>query len=523
MTTNGRLRAFAYVDAEKAWLYRAVMRVFVEAKARFALHLRPGEVWAALDTVEWLEPLDENAVEAALAQLCEWGNLARHSDTADVATVEEFYRPRFLFRLTPEGEAAERAITVYFEAIREPGELQTAALSDIQALLGELAQLAAMPEPDDGKVHRTLHALRARFDELTSKAQTFIGSLLRAIDLHGIELQAFLAYKERLLEYLERFIGELVIAAADIADLIQKIEASQVGPLLEMTARRDLIDVLVASDDDYIRAARLWHERWSGLRGWFIGQAGAISQAEVLRARARAAIPALLAAVASINDRRGARSDRTTDLRTLARWFAGADDDAAAHRLWRTAFALSPARHLRIDDGTLDARDEQPVSPQTGWLDAPPLLISPRLRKSGRQAGPGKPRTVIDRSQEKAMLVRVAREEAEQIAAAQRRLATGQRMRLSDIGTLEPTEFELFLDLLGEALARKIHPADAVEATSSDGALRILLAATGDHAIAVIETRWGRFSGLDHFIEVHALYSEDISHSPSPSYEPALH
>ncbi|HEV3023308.1 MAG TPA: DUF2397 family protein, partial [Pirellulales bacterium] len=93
-----RLRAFAYVDAEKAAQYRAILRVFGEAKSRFALHLRPGEIVAALFSVELDGPLDAPAVEVALAQLCEWGNLARHPDTADVATVEEFYRPRFLYR-----------------------------------------------------------------------------------------------------------------------------------------------------------------------------------------------------------------------------------------------------------------------------------------------------------------------------------------------------------------------------------------------------------------------------------------
>ena len=38
--TAGRLRAFAYLNADKAALYRAVMRVFVEAKTRFAKLLK---------------------------------------------------------------------------------------------------------------------------------------------------------------------------------------------------------------------------------------------------------------------------------------------------------------------------------------------------------------------------------------------------------------------------------------------------------------------------------------------------
>ena len=144
MHAPGRLRAFAYVTADKAPLYRAVMRVFVEAKASFTLHLRPQDVAAALS-----EPLDLAAVEAALASLREWGNLEAHPDTADVATVEEFYRPRYLFQLTPEGEAAERALAAYEAALAQRGELQTAALSDIGSLLAELAALGDAPRPDE--------------------------------------------------------------------------------------------------------------------------------------------------------------------------------------------------------------------------------------------------------------------------------------------------------------------------------------------------------------------------------------
>lgn len=523
---SGRLKCFAYVTADKAALYRAMMRVFTDAKARFALHLRPQEILAALqdpafalpvevasgggpesngETNDWsgdCAVVDAAGVDAALNQLCQWGNLESHPDTADVATVEEFYRPRFLFQLTREGEAAERAIALFHEAIRQPGELQAAALGDIQALLAELAQLAESAEPDHGKVHRTLSSLRVRFEELTSKAQSFIGSLQRTIDLHGIGVDAFLAYKQSLIEYLERFIGELVIAAADIAARLERAEELNVDRLLVIAARRDLADALSPTEDDHQAAVRLWLARWAGLRAWFIGRGDAPSQAEVLRARARSSIPALLSAVAGINDRRVARSDRSTDLRVLARWFAETDSEADAHRLWRAAFGLTPARHLLVDDDTLAERDGNPVAAQTSWLDAPPLEISPRLRASGRYARPGRSQSVIDFSAEKAMLAAAAALEAEQIAAARRRLAQGRRMRLSEIGKLDADEFHLFLDLLGEALASKILPTDTVDTMSTDGTLWISLAPTRDGAPAVIQTSMGTFAGEDHFLTV---------------------
>ena len=511
--TTARLKAFAYVNVEHTALYRAVMRTFVEAKEQFSLHLRPQDVRAALAHSYHCAAADPS-VETALQQLCDWGNLERHPDTADVATVEEFYRPRFLYQLTPEGEAAEKAIALFTEEIRRPGELQTAALSDILALLQELESLATDAVPDEGRTHRALSALRTRFDELTSRAQAFIGSLQRSIDLHTANISAFLSYKEALINYLERFIGELRLATADIARALEQIEAHGVARLLAIAAKRDLVDSVAADPEDRAAAAHRWEARWSGLRSWFIGRSDAPSQAEVLRSRARSAIPALLSVVISINDRRVTRSDRVADLRALARWFAEADSDHDAHRLWRAAFGLTSSRHLSIDDATLDERESAPpVSPQTSWLDAPPLRIAPRLRQSGRYAPRGRPPNVIDRSAEKAMLRASAEAEAHQLAAAQRRLATGRLTRLSELGELNPVEFDVFLDLLGETLALKVDRVDTVCTISSDGALRITLRPVGDGSTAAIRSSTGLLSGPDHFITIEDVFAVPESSS----------
>lgn len=517
-----RLKAFAYVQAEKAPLYRRVMGIFVEAKTRFALHLRPRDVLEALlrqedldqHNGEWVserpessEPLREEELEQTFQRLCDWGNLEAHPDTAEVATVEEFYRKRFLYQLTVEGEAAERALAVFHDTIEQPGELQTAALADIRELLAELLQLAQTDTVDAGKVHRTLLALTGRFDDLTARAQSFMGSLQRTIDLQGVDLEAFLGYKDHLIEYLERFIGELVMTTSEIAATLADLETTGPERLLTLAAHRDLADAVAPTLQDEAGALDSWRARWDGLKSWFVGGVGG-SQAELLRARARAAIPALLNAVIGIHDRRVRRSDRFTDLRTLARWFAAAESDRDAHRLWRTAFGLTPARHLRIDAATLDLYDDEPVAPGTSWLEAPPLRLTPRLRTTGRYRRLGRTARVIDRSKEKEMLARLVADEAAQIAAARRRLAGGP-LRLSEISLLERDSFALFLDLLGEALARRVRPNEAVEASSADGSLHIVLEPLPDAPPAVLETVDGLFSGPDHLVTIHDLLADE--------------
>ncbi|MFD7164326.1 DUF2397 family protein [Streptomyces violascens] len=132
---------FAHLTVPNVPLYRPVMRAFLAAKERFAIHLRPDDVPAALPAQDRSVELD--AVVKALDSLVECGNLRADPDTARVTAVEDFYRKRFIYQLTQAGEAAEEALSSYDKALGRRGALQAVALHDIVAQLRALLVLAA--------------------------------------------------------------------------------------------------------------------------------------------------------------------------------------------------------------------------------------------------------------------------------------------------------------------------------------------------------------------------------------------
>lgn len=488
---------FVHLSAEKAALYRAILRVFLAERARFVISLRPGELHTALVDAAFTPP----EIDAALQQLRAWGNLDDTPDHVDAASIEEFYRNRRLYQLSAAGEAAEQALGVFDEYLHRPGELQTTALHDISELLDALLPRLADNPPDDAKLHHLLTSLTARFEQLTSRAQSFMRGLQSTVELHGIGVDAFLAYKEKLIDYLEKFIGELVVATGRIADALLLLEQCGVDLAFVAAARRELSDALTPAPDAVELAEARWRERWSGLRRWFIADEGT-SQAELLRSRARSAIPALLTAVTQINDRRASRSDRAADFSVLAHWFAEAPDEAACHRLWRAAFALSPARHLRINSETLSERSARAETPRTSWLEAAPVWLSPRLRQHGRNASRGPVHATIDRSADKARLHAIAREQAAQMELARQQLMAGGRRRLGSLGPLDEPAFRLFLELLGHALTLRPDRNGAIDVESIDGTLRVRLEPVADGEYVTLPTAFGDFRGRDHWIAI---------------------
>ncbi|MBC7452920.1 MAG: TIGR02677 family protein [Massilia sp.] len=493
---------FRHVSADKARLYRQIMDTFAAAKRQFRLQLRPDEV--RLEAAWQGAPPPVEEIQLALLQLAEWGNLESQPDTARVASIEDFYRARFLYRLSLGGEAVESALHTFAQALARRSELQTVALEDILTQLGALLALARAPVLDPAKVHGVLRDLVRVFEGLADNAQAFMAGVARTIELQQADPNAVMAFKQRLIDYLQRFVSDLVGRSGAIVQRMAEL-SPQIAPLLALAARRETRDAAPDGDDAAQAVAfeqRLasWRERWHGLSRWFISDGHIQAQSELLRAKARAAIPQLLAAVAALNGRRSGRSDRSADFRILARWFADTGSDADAHRLWRAAFALNPARHLSLLSAPGTRGDPVPAS--TPWAEAPAVAIHPRLRERGEVAARGPAPHVRDRAGERAMLALQVSEERSQVEAARAALATGSPARLSQLGRLDPHAFRLFLSLLGEALAAQASPEHSVSRQTADGLLWIHLAPLAADSRASIHTALGTFSGRDHLLTI---------------------
>lgn len=492
---------FRHVAADKAVQYRAIMDTFAAAKRQFRLQLRPDEVQIEAQWPGATPALDE--IQLALSQLADWGNLEAHPDTARVASVEDFYRARFLYRLSLGGEAVEAGLAVFARTLARQSELQTVALEDILTQLNVLSALARERAPDPAKVHTALRDLVRVFDGLADNAQAFMASVVRTIELQQADVQAVIAFKQRLIDYLQRFVSDLVGRSGAIAARLLELDG-QIAPLLLIAAQRERRDAAPGGEPEQQAAldARVatWRERWRGLSRWFISDGHIQAQSELLRAKVRAAIPQLLAAVASLNERRSGRSDRSADFRILARWFADTGNDAEAHCLWRAAFALNPSRHFSLHtEATPD-----PVSATTSWADAPPVRVHPRLREQGELTPRGAAPHVRVRDAERAMLAARMSAERAQIDAARAILSTGQATRLSELGMLDAQAFRLFLNLLGEALVVQSRPGAEVACQSADGLLQIRLVPLDAGSIACIETDMGTFTGRDHLLTITA-------------------
>ena len=480
-------QCFSYLTAERSITYRAIIDVFAAAKAEFSLHLRPAEIRTALGWQSLSLEMDE--LDSALQQLEAWGNLQSYQDKADVASLADYYRKSLLYQLTAAGEAAHASTLTFAERLAQQAKLDARALERIADGAGQLErliqQLRVQPDSIDSMlVLTTLRSLCQDADELTSRAQSFFRWLHEQTESDRNDLQAFLAYKERLIDYLQQFVGELITTGNEIATRLNRISKDEYTQLAQLTAVEEIGLPRAGEEAEHptrIRESALrWRQRLVGLCGWFSRQGTRPAQLEQLRAAARAAIPRLIQLAGQMNDQQSGRSDRVADLRTLATHFLRCRNDAEAHQLFRAAFALSPCRHLRIDLPTIEDRDQNPIKTSERWVDARPVEFSPQLRKSGRQPGAAPHRRIVDRSEQRAAAKRrLQMETGKKDSSRETLIALGKR-KLSQIGELDHDAFHLLLELIELANA---HPTphrnraipQIIRATSRDGSVQIAL------------------------------------------------
>ncbi|MES1243507.1 MAG: TIGR02677 family protein [Acidobacteriota bacterium] len=470
----GRLAIFAYTVESLAPLYRSILRLFLEAKALYRIQFRPDEVAAELR-------FGAQDVERALDQLVQWGNLRRSHDTGRVATLADFRRRHLIYQLTPAGEAAERAVGEVVAALERSGSLQRVMLGTILRNLGEIRRELEQPAPRPERIFEHLFNVTEQFRALTENASTFLARLHEAIDQGEVHAEAFLAYKQAVLEYLEQFLGELSETAPRITAEVQRIDLDA-ERLVLLAAQADAAPSPLGIEDPSEGLRR----KWRGIAAWFVGDGREPATVEHLRAAARGAINRILLVLERLHEKRFRRFSRTADLLRLAGWFdrlAGEE----AHRLFQQAFGLFGARHL----GGLH-EDPDLVQPGASWWEAPPVPVAPALRRTGRGTALGRTGPVADHSEVKGFLAARYRREQEAQAAALARFAGRGPVALAGLPPLSGDEFSLLLALLDRLLAAAPGPDGRREARSRDGRLGLRLEA--GPGSATVESPAGRLT-----------------------------
>jgi uncharacterized protein (TIGR02677 family) len=479
---RNRLRVLRAATEEGAPRYLAILGVFIEARERYELEVTTEQVATRLRDVG----VETDNLDAALAQLKEWGNLSWTQDTTRVARLDDFRRRKALWQLTAAGQAAYEAVGAVLDADDQQGSLQRTLLRDIRDGLAQLT--AAIDGGDAEAVYLRLRDLDGALQDLASNARAFHASVTQLRREHDVDPDRFLAYKHLLIDYLEQFLEHLTTQREQVARAVEAVEQRGVERMVALAAAGDDSAGLFGDGD----REEIWRRRWAGLAAWFVRAPGAPSGADDLEAATISAIRDLLSMLRRVVESSRRPITRASELVTMARWFRRLTSDEEAAELFDAAFGLGRPLHL-----SGHPNEVEPPSPTASWRSTPPVLVPLTLREHGRRPSPGRPAPAVDYRKEKARLAaeHAALQEARARAAAQLVARPIEGRVLSD------PEVGVLFELLDRAAHRRAVGAAAADLAPVviEGAAAVLV---GDPVGMVLQTRRGTLTLEAHRIEV---------------------
>ena len=402
------------------------------------------------------ELMAEFALEARMRQLVEWGTCESWQDHAE--TQQDFLRNRFRYQLTEAGSAFNAAVR---RVEAELGPSSTAVLLAPASLTERLnATLAAIDAGDPAAASKELAQAQTTLDAMGAAASEWQSRLAAALGGSPTE-QKIQRLLETILAYVEAW-GSGVDAWSDaILGALPRL-----GEIADDTWRAMALARLGSDAPESSLATTVTEMRRAvtTVGTWF---AGTEPQAKRLRRRIRDAVAPVLRSHRTLLAVGGTVS-RKADLLRLASAMERAPDGVEAWRLWCTATGLFPARHFTL------TTPEVSNGPRVSAWEAPPAVISRRLRAQASRSLAGRPAQIVDNVAARVEARRLALREQADLERAAASLTARSGTALSHWADLTATESVLLLALISAARDQRT-PGGPSSAVSADGRWRLVL------------------------------------------------
>jgi uncharacterized protein (TIGR02677 family) len=488
-----------YALVDNADVYQRIMRLFYENKRVLGPRLTEDVIADRLWTHYSFE-LETDALVRALDALAGWGAIDRQHDAGHARNLDEFKRRRHNYAITQAGELAERFLDDLDNLRERVGALEGSRLQAILAELGAIVRELESGNAEPQRLRTALDNLRSELEALDQGASDFMAQLANVLaSSKAVNDESFLAYKDRVISYLTGFASEFRRAAQRIEDQILRVEELGVEPMLALAASVDEPPVFGKTAEEVAELRRSEkRDAWRALSAWFVAAGGDSAPWRKLTDTLGAAIDWVVSTAARLDSRRAQRIDRSAEYRQLAT-LAARLEAHESHQIFNAVFGLGAPRHFYgIQDDP-----QQAERPQTAWAAGPEAPIEASLYRAGGRIGGGTTACVIDTAQRSvAFAEQCAREHAELEHALARFRGNGP-VTMSDLGSLEASDFGHLLAWLDRVLVAPADGAGVIHALSSDGLHELALhpPANADHRARII-TLGGVFEGPDYSLEV---------------------
>lgn len=439
------LKEVHYLNVENSDRYRPILRLFYLKYERMKYWLYQEDVYEELKKDSYFANYTLEQCQQDLTMLTEWGNLLTIQDSKNVKTLEEFKNRRYQYQLSEYAVEIERMVIHLENLLVEGASLEPTLL---ERITGELAEISKMQEASVDKAYGWWQNLENDFVRLNQNYQDYMRTLNSARAEELMRTQAFLVFKDHLIEYLRTFVKALQTNMALIESYIKNVTEEQIDGVLEKVVEYEMniprIDVQV--DKETIRTRM--EGRWTSIEEWFVSKGGKEAEAVRVFDATNEIIRKITRYATRLSEMSNIGANRREEYFKVAEMFGKCRDVNEAHRLAACVFGLETTLHFKGDI----QRDTDSIN--SSIYDEEPYVVNlvPRVRNYREKA---KRSGMIDRSEEQERVRKEMLEKLERERTLLNSYIKDDRLEFAKLPVIEPQIRDVFLLWLSKALERE--------------------------------------------------------------------
>ena len=438
-----------YLSAENYGRYRVIMRYFFEEYESINYWHYKEDVFAMMEATGHFSEYTIEKCQSDLESLTEWGNLIGIQDTTKVTTIEQYRNKRFRYQMTEYAVEIERMI-IKLENLEVEGASLEASL--LERLYQQLLQYPAILEVGPESIATWWRSLDRDFVQLNQNYQDYIRTLNSHKSEEMMRSDAFLMYKDQLIEYLRTFVRNLQEFGGLIGSHLEKYSHESYGnrllaELVDEELRTPRLDKTV--DEKELR--KLLTKRWINLNNWFVGR-GDTNELNRMYDMTNDIIRRITRYAGAIVSRGHQNANRKEEYRHLAKIFQQCEDINVAHKLSASVFGVSSMLHLlNLDPRVTDDIDSGVFAETPTELN---LEIKSRMAKS---------KTVRKNVEDVEIAQRMQRLEIEEKQREEQKILNSYilngRIEFKNLPEIDGNSRKILLSWLSKGLANSDHRA----------------------------------------------------------------
>ena len=276
----------AYLTAQSAQIYRAIMRTFYREYEHMHFQLYEEELLPLLcdSWPELFSLSDEKGLRLYLDQLVYWKNLTPFQDPRRVYTIADYKNKKFRYAMTEAAVEIERMTRRLEKMILEPASLSTNYFVRLERALEQIPGLCR--EGNEGKVHEWWNALQEDFRALNQNYQDYLREFYSGKSEKLLKSVEFVLHKDRFISYLQEFIRQLQHYCDRIGLQLRNLSPENRQTILEMAVKAELAIPRPGAENAQDLKERIRdniYGRFAALERWFLPEENGTGEEDRMR------------------------------------------------------------------------------------------------------------------------------------------------------------------------------------------------------------------------------------------------